>query len=44
MTKSLMLSIRPEHLVNILNGNKTLEIRKTVKPKDFIGWVYIYCT
>ena len=43
MTKSLMLSIRPEHLVNILNGNKTLELRKTV-PKDFKGWVYIYCT
>ena len=43
MTKSLMLSIQPKHLVNILNGNKTLELRKTV-PKDFKGWVYIYCT
>lgn len=43
MTKSLMISIQPKHLVNILNGNKTLELRKTV-PKDFKGWVYIYCT
>src|SRR5690606_1761593 len=43
MTKSLMLSIQPKHLVNILNGYKTLELRKTV-PKDFKGWVYIYCT
>jgi len=41
MTKSLMISIQPKHLVNILNGNKTLELRKTV-PKDFKGWVYIY--
>jgi len=43
MSKSLMISIQPKHLVNILNGNKTLELRKTV-PKDFKGWVYIYCT
>src|SRR5690554_4001166 len=43
MTKSLMISIQPKHLVNILNGYKTLELRKTV-PKDFKGWVYIYCT
>ena len=43
MTKSLMLSIQPKHLINILNGYKTLELRKTV-PKDFKGWVYIYCT
>ncbi len=43
MNKSLMISIQPKHLINILNGNKTLELRKTV-PKDFKGWVYIYCT
>jgi len=43
MTKSLMISIQPKYLVNILNGYKTLELRKTV-PKDFKGWVYIYCT
>ena len=43
MEKELMISIQPKHLVNILNGFKTLELRKTV-PKDFKGWVYIYCT
>lgn len=26
----ILISIRPEHLVNILNGNKTIEIRKKV--------------
>lgn len=41
MTKSILLSVRPEHAVNILNGDKTLELRKTI-PKDFKGWVYIY--
>ena len=43
MNKAILISIRPEHLVNILNGTKTLELRKSV-PKDFKGWVYIYCT
>jgi predicted transcriptional regulator len=38
-----MISIQPKHLLNILNGYKTLELRKNV-PKDFKGWVYIYCT
>ncbi len=37
-----MISIQPKHLVNILNGNKTLELRKNVP--NFKGWVYIYCT
>ena len=40
--KAILMSIRPEHLVNILNGYKTLELRKTV-PKDYKGWVYVYC-
>lgn len=26
----ILISIRPEHLVNILNGNKTIEIRKKI--------------
>lgn len=43
MIKSILISIQPEHLVNILNGKKTLELRKTV-PKNYKGWVYIYCT
>ncbi len=41
--KSIVISIRPEHALNILNGSKTLELRKSV-PKGFVGWVYIYCT
>ena len=27
----------------LLNGEKTIEIRKKF-PKDYVGWVYIYCT
>ena len=38
-----MLSIQSQHLCNILNGKKTLEIRRTV-PKGFVGLVYLYCT
>lgn len=41
--KSILLSIRPEWVAKILNGEKTIEIRKKF-PKDFVGWVYIYCT
>ena len=43
MNKSILISVRPEHAVNILNGSKTLELRKSV-PKDFVGWVYMYVT
>ena len=51
MTKSLLISIRPQWLLKILNGDKTYEVRKVV-PK----WVlealdrgetveaYLYCT
>ena len=41
--KSILISINPQHALNILNGSKTLELRKSV-PKDFIGWVYMYIT
>jgi len=41
--KTIMMSIRPKHVKNILNGIKTLEIRKKF-PKDYVGWVYIYNT
>lgn len=41
--KAIMISIRPQHVANILNGIKTLEIRKRF-PSDYVGWVYIYCT
>lgn len=43
MSREIVLSIKSEHLCNILNGNKKLEIRKTV-PKYFKGWVNLYCT
>jgi hypothetical protein len=51
MTKSLLISIQPQHLLKVLNGDKTYEVRKVV-PK----WVlealergetveaYLYCT
>lgn len=41
MTKSLMISIRPQYAGNILRGKKTLELRTWI-PKDYIGWVYVY--
>lgn len=41
--KSILMSIKPKWVAEILNGNKTLEIRKKF-PKDYVGWVYIYCT
>ena len=40
---SILLSVRPEHVLNILNDTKTLELRKTI-PHDFKGWVYVYVT
>ena len=40
--KQLMITVKPEYLVDILNGNKTLELR-TYIPKDFVGWVNVYC-
>jgi len=41
--KSILISIKSKHVLDILNGDKTLELRKSV-PKDFKGWVYVYCT
>ena len=41
--KAIMISIKPEWVEKILNGKKTIEIRKSA-PKNFEGWVYIYCT
>ena len=37
------MSIRPQYVAKILNGEKTIEVRKKF-PKDYVGWVYIYCT
>ena len=41
--KSILLSIKPEWLCKILNGEKTIEVRKKF-PKDYAGWVYLYCS
>jgi len=41
--KAILTSIRPRHSCNILNLIKLWEIRKKF-PKDYVGWVYIYCT
>lgn len=41
--KVILMWIRPQHLANILKGKKTIELRKRF-PKDFRGWVYLYCT
>lgn len=42
-TKSILLSVQPQWAYKILGYLKELEIRKKF-PKDFVGWVYIYCT
>lgn len=41
--KAILISIRPQWVAKILNGEKTIEIRRKF-PKDYVGWVYIYCT
>lgn len=41
--KSIMLSVQPQWLAKILNGEKTVEIRKTV-PRELPCEVYLYCT
>ena len=42
--KSIMISIRPEWVAKILNGEKTIEVRKTAPKCDLPIEVYIYCT
>ena len=42
--KSVLISIRPEWIVKILNGEKTIEIRKTMPKCELPCKVYIYCT
>ena len=41
--KCVLLSVKPKWVSMILNGKKTIEIRKRF-PKNYRGWVYIYCT
>ena len=42
MSKAILISIKPKYVAKILNGEKTIEIRKTM-PKDLPIDVYIYC-
>lgn len=42
--KEILLSVKPKHLVKILNGEKTLEIRKTIPKCELPCRVWLYCT
>jgi len=44
MKKAILISIRPEWVAKILNGEKTIEIRKTMPKCRFPIDVYIYCS
>lgn len=42
--KSILISIKPKYVAKILNGEKTIEIRKTMPKCDLSIDVYIYAT
>ena len=42
--KSILISIQPKWVAKILNGYKTIEIRKTMPKCELPVKVYIYCT
>lgn len=42
--KSILISIKPESAVKILNGEKTIEIQETAPECELPIDVYIYCT
>ena len=42
--KAIMISIQPQWVEKILNGTKTIEIRKTMPKIELPCKVYIYCT
>lgn len=42
--KAILMSIKPEWLAKILNGEKTVEIRKTKPNCELQIDVYLYCT
>jgi len=44
MKKAIMISIQPQWVEKILNGEKTIEIRKTKPSCDLPVKVYIYCS
>ena len=41
--KSILMSIQPKWVEKIINGEKTIEVRKTA-PKEVPFKVYVYCT
>jgi hypothetical protein len=43
MKKAILLCVKPEWLVKILNGEKTVEIRKAIPNCDLPIDVYLYC-
>ena len=44
MSKAILISIKPKWVAKILNGEKTVEIRKSIPKYDLPIDVYIYCT
>ena len=44
MKKAVLISIKPEWVAKILNGEKTIEVRKTAPKCELPIEVYIYCT
>nr|DAH52109.1 MAG TPA: helix-turn-helix domain-containing protein [Caudoviricetes sp.] len=44
MSKAVMVSIRPKWCEKIINGDKTIEVRKTRPKIDTPFKCYIYCT
>lgn len=42
--KKILISIKPQWVEKILNGEKTIEIRKTIPKCELPARVYIYCT
>ena len=44
MSKAVLISIRPKWCEKIVNGNKTIEVRKTSPKLDTPFKCYIYCT
>lgn len=42
--KAILMSIKPKWVAKILNGEKTIEIRKTAPKCELPIDVYIYCT
>ena len=44
MSKAVLISIRPKWCEKIINGDKTIEVRKTRPKMDTPFKCYIYCT